>query len=1219
MQNYCCFFCPLKDKNEKKMDDVCPTCNRRYSYPLDFPPKEVGSYQVIKPLSRGFYGATYIAKTGAFSKKIVLKVTPVSFYDFFAKRSFEQETDLHFRVAKDADHVVGIEDRFDAVIRFSDGEEINCHIAVLEFVDGISLVDYLSGSLKLKSSEIFQVAIDLLKIRGEFYEKELNHNDLHANNLIVEQLSPGVVRSSAISQTIRLKAIDLGSIAEQDLRSEERKGDLEHISDHVENLLEILLKFPSDIEDREYRTALALQQIVSGMRADSVNSRSPETKDLIRKIEQAYYRASRHWRPWSQGLRFKGFGDDYNAQTLDSWNVPKLLVDPDGHWLAEVSKPGPQIITGMRGCGKTMLLRALDIHARASGQDGEHAKKILERLAQDRYVGLFVSAQRLLELRSSSFKIQNWLARLFVNYSLQASRALLHIQDLDREALAPGAHSTLAHSVADVLSGVDHLLEVKSVEELEAQLERLAVKINRDSESFSISLAPAQAFGHLASQIRFCSSVFSESMILFLLDDVSTRYLALDGISELLSSLLFQSPVCAFKFTSEWQTIELGLQSPGRNHPVRIDRDVSVFDLGADVYKTIASTKGRGNDFVESILIQRSRFHVAEASNYRPKTLLGDVTLERVAEEIASSGVTSSKRKQSYRGLTCLTSVCVGDIGDVIKLYEQILRRSEMSGRLITPIPNSIQSECFLDISSKRIYDLDRRTKSFKKHALSFASAANNMLVASYRYKKNKGGSARIRQYSSIYVRVSDGDESDQQRQIDDLRELIDAGVFVYSGGAARTKTRDPNPIQQFKLSYRKIYGLASFIGLADRDRFELSGDSLKRWLEEPSEEILLRDQGELREAADVVDSDNGLPEDIQDVANEPMNPGFYQESLFDSPRRIQKNAYSRRDQPKVKDIDCSIERIAMNGLESFESLLCGFGFEDRTLESTKRISRNLSVKNLYGVEYSFPGHKEKMKKIWERKGAKVHSIKYDPGTFTLPGGSPTLIDISGLSKPVIFLSIRQQLLEFGSAYVVHTAASKHYPTTADLQTVWGHSQGGDHVLFLERLATLLKGEKGPYTQVPLLKNSVDQSRLRALLSFSSAKHERLFSLLDSRDYDVVQILASDGDELRSKVSQVASDFVSQKVQNATSFSVNASELSETLSAMDMCYIDMYQSKGANVEIGLTGSKIQAVASAIVCARRKVSEVWYTSPAEFDPDRFSEGVGRTRVIKISLL
>jgi len=67
MQNYCCFFCPLKDKNEKKMDDVCPTCNRRYSYPLDFPPKEVGSYQVIKPLSRGFYGATYIAKTGAFS------------------------------------------------------------------------------------------------------------------------------------------------------------------------------------------------------------------------------------------------------------------------------------------------------------------------------------------------------------------------------------------------------------------------------------------------------------------------------------------------------------------------------------------------------------------------------------------------------------------------------------------------------------------------------------------------------------------------------------------------------------------------------------------------------------------------------------------------------------------------------------------------------------------------------------------------------------------------------------------------------------------------------------------------------------------------------------------------------------------------------------------------------------------------------------------------
>src|SRR5690606_5265210 len=115
-------------------------------------------------------------------------------------------------------------------------------------------------------------------------------------------------------------------------------------------------------------------------------------------------------------------------------------------------------------------------------------------------------------------------------------------------------------------------------------------------------------------------------------------------ISELLSALLFQSPTCAFKFTSEWQTIELGLQSPGRNHPIRIDRDLAVFDLGADVFQTINADKEKGNSFVASILHQRAKFHVSHPNKYSPRDLLGDVPLEQVAREIAASNATSKER-----------------------------------------------------------------------------------------------------------------------------------------------------------------------------------------------------------------------------------------------------------------------------------------------------------------------------------------------------------------------------------------------------------------------------------------------------------------------------------------------------------------------------------------------------------------------------------------------
>ncbi len=183
--------------------------------------------------------------------------------------------------------------------------------------------------------------------------------------------------------------------------------------------------------------------------------------------------------------------------------------------------------------------------------------------------------------------------------------------------------------------------------------------------------------------------MWQDSQVFFLLDDVSTRYLVLEKIERIFSVLLFSDPICAFKFTSEWQTIELGLRSPGRVNPIRIDRDVSVFDLGSVVHATVKRRgEGLGKHFVEKILEQRAAHFPGHTGRYSPSQLLGDVTLETVAQDIASSGETSNTRKKVYRGITCLANVCVGDIGDVIKIYEEILK--SFDGHRIT-IPEAAQ------------------------------------------------------------------------------------------------------------------------------------------------------------------------------------------------------------------------------------------------------------------------------------------------------------------------------------------------------------------------------------------------------------------------------------------------------------------------------------------------------------------------------------------------
>jgi hypothetical protein len=1192
---------------------------------LSHPPEAIDDYRIVGALGRGFYGAAYVAERGPFNKKFVLKISPTEFYTVLPKTSFEEETALHNQLASTAEHIVGISDRFDAEIAFPDAlaTRIKCHVAVLDFVDGDPLSDYLAGEVEIDVRAVCQIAIDLLRMRSEFETHQLNHNDLHAGNLIVERLGPKARRVNVIADSIRVMAIDLGSISGNSKSTEQRHGDLYFIALHVDTLLDRLLADPLGLADRDYRVALALQGIVKGYLSAPQNSRLPGCEDLVKQITNACERATQPWRPWTAPLQLTGFADHYNAQTLASWDVPRLLVDPEGRWLNEVTRPGPQIITGMRGCGKTMLLRALDFHARASKRDdGERASDVLARLKGDGFVGLFVSAQRLLDLRDSISKMEHRLTRLFANYALQASRALLHLYDLDASAVAAGAHLTLANAVADYLQGAEDLRSVTSIDELELRLNKIAVLTSKSGSGYSVEQAPAQAFPHLAEQLRLCSPVWSSSQVFFLLDDVSTRYIEVERVEELLSAFLFQSTTCAFKFTSEWQTIELGLYSPARVHPIRIDRDVSVFDLGSLVHQTINGTgKGKGTDFVSQILQQRAKFHVAHPA-FTPKDLLGDVTLEQVAREIASSNNTSKERKQAYRGLSCLTNVCVGDIGDVIKLYEEIVKRASAGkDKIAAPIAANVQSECFQEISSRRLYELNRRAGLYKDHALTFAEAANELLVRSYRQgmKTKSKLPTRIRQYSSIYVRVTSDDKQKLKQQIDQLRELIDAGVFVYTGGAARTKTKDSNPIQQFKLSYRKICGLAACIGLADRDRFELSGADLEQWLNNPDKEILLKNQ---IEAEDADDRDGDLGGDNSLDAGNTATIAPSQSELFEKEIRVElTNGSGAKTKVAAKPLDVHLSELTMKELENIrvEAVLAGLGFEERTLASNRLLSKHSSPEVVHLIKYDEPGYSKKILELWKKAGRRteVHDFSTLPTQLPRIGGL-ALVDVSGLSKPIIFNAVRRELIEKGRVLIGHVGAKIHYPLDADLRDLFAAERANDPMRMLESLAGVLKGEVGPYTSVRLLEEDVDQSRSRALIAFASAKHERLFSLMDRREFDLVDVMAPNDDGPRAKVANYAAEFLCKDYQNANVERVDTSDLISLVHRLDQLYLELYVKAGANVELGLTGSKAQAVATAVLSARRKIAQAWYLKPAKFDVSRFSKGVGNFQIFDVRL-
>ena len=1225
---FTCFFHPREDMSEHDICDSCPECSRPYSYPLDNAPVTIREFQIVEPLGRGFYAATYSATYGSLGTKVVLKVTPKETYRHFNK-DFNAESRLHLAVSQGTQHLAGIVNAFDSDVNFGD-TVISCHVAQLQYVEGPTLGKFLSDPNNRTARNLAQISVDLFSLMQELSSKQLYHNDLHDKNIIIEQLDRRSYRSGeTIEPSIKAIAIDLGSLSEmsKSVPLGDRLGDLLQVVRYILNFRNYLLENPSAIRDVEYRLAIQLDQIGHMLAPDPLSQKEPPYADIITQLQIGYGRSSS---PWKAPSELTSFSESYNAQTLHPGFVRQLLVDPDGEWLASVSGKGPQVITGIRGCGKTMLLKAMQSHSQImyNVDNSADIDEAIVKIEQEGYLGLYVPTNRLLDtLGSTSGPVHEPYARLFVAYALEAIRAAMHLGELKPGLVSPGYWQYIGKVVTAYIRGSSGLGEAPTEVVLESELFAILVSLDRGEDLYTLVGSPAVAFPELAKAVRQTSSVWANATVLYLLDDVSTRNLGKSDIGELLGTLLFAHPNCAFKMTTEVQTMELLLKSPGLVETARVGRDYDTFDLAAKVVDRLTNRKGK--EFVESILSSRSQFYPKHPP-YSPRRLLGEVSLERIARDIATTTPNASQKKEVYRGIDALTALCVGDIGDILKIYEAILTHFDGSS---LPISSEMQSKEFQEYCSKQLYHLNRRKGELKDFALSFAGAAHRLLLQSSKVPET-AKRRELRQHTQIYVRVTTGD---MVWQFEKLRELVDAGVFVLRGGpdVPRTKTRDSNPTQHFILSYRKLYGLSSFIGLSNRDRFELSGEDLLAWLENPrsGDQILGRnlrleegqDNGE-RPTDDICYSnDHSVPSDEKNDRQLVMPMGFADHKVAVADNEQLMNAVNNQTATSYADsvtrlpIITEIEDIS-DYSGSIATVVSALGFEDRTLTSAVRLFSKLTSKHVVLVRYQDPGLGDSIRAKAREASANVYEVEYDKviqDTFVLPAGE-IVVDVTGLAKPAIFRLVAKALSRDHTVVIAHTQADVYYPLDEDIEPILASTGPDDMFTVLERAQRIWTGEKGPYEFVRLFSSDVDQARRRLLCAAVSPQHERLLSLVEQRDYDGLCIIEPTEDTPRTRLAKLAADVATQGRFVSRRDSVDSDDLIGIMSLLGNQFDEFYSRDWFDIEFGLTGSKMHTVACAAASAVLKIAQCWYVKPREFDPNRFTKGAKRTRFFRISL-
>ncbi len=1224
--SYGCFRHPSSSFERKRLDDVCPDCNLPYEFPLVNYPRRIRDFVIQKPLSRGFYGAIYIATYGPFEKYCVLKVIPTEVY-LFHDKNFKQECHMHNDVAEGTDHVVGISDFFDEDVSFGDNINLRCHIAVLDYVDGSKLDEFLTGDSKIGATTLAQLAVDVFRLLQLLERKKVYHNDLHHKNLIVQKLSRDQFRSEAIDEEIRLVAVDLGSLADRSRSGPPRRalGDLASAASFLVEFATPLLTNPDETPDSDYRLASVLAELSTFITGDAASIRTPDYDEFINQIREAYSDASS---PWRSPVGLRRLNDAYNAQTLHPYFIPKLLVDPDGEWLAAVSTGGPQVITGVRGCGKTMLLRALQFHVRLSKhQDSnDDENSVIDLIRQDGYLGLYLSARRLLDALENQNRSDGVLhepyARLLIGYAREGVRACRHLAEIDRMAIYPKWWERLARSVTEVIANTEtkRISAAMSPDVLERRLHAMLFSLDRGESEHKLLVNPSIAFPELAKAISSVSPAWEANKVLFLLDDVSTRHLEERSIATLLSTLMFNDDCCAFKLTTEGQTLELALKSPGLVERARADRDYEPFDLAARVNERLKKPS-KGKQFLSDILELRAK-QFKRHPTPKPIQLLGDESLENIARHIVETEKSAGERKRLYWGLSALVAVCVGDIGDVLNIYDSMLRK--ITGNGGGQIPAEVQNAAFQEYSSRRLYHLSRQKVALKDYAIAFAEAAHDLLQRSaHTCNGSSVKRKRLRQYAQLYVRITTGDA---QQQFDRLRELIDAGVFVLESGvdSPRMKTRDSDPISQFILTYRKLFGLTQYIGLAFSDRFELSGEQLEHWLSNPAK------------GKDILMKNLGGPLRIEETAREstknhdhnPLATSPKQLNLLDLDQPIQPGDGIQprtvsNDSPNKRwmtlDIRVPTARVLTEDRQvtqiGVQIAVLGLGFEERCLASARKLFAAVgSVENTIVIRYNEKGFSEKIEAIARHYSKDLHIIDYKnlrPDAFELSSG-PIVVDVTGLAKPAIFHSIQHALLSDQQVIVVHTEAENHYPCDSDIKEVFKEDTSDNIYQILEQAGKIWSGERIPYRFVPLLSSDSDDSRHCLLCAAVSAKHERLLSLMEERNYDAVDILVPNSDSYRGRLARLAADVATRGIEKSKVSQFDSNDLVNILSFLTSKFREYYLDQGFSIEFGLTGSKMHAVACAAASTAFKLEQIWYVSPDSFDPNRFTQGVGSTR-------